>query len=145
METRPLDPHELAGFESGRTWLADFLGHFGSEFLLTRTPGDIPTLQSLLDAQPFASGDQASLEVLGAAFGDVVAKTLGLDWVVVKDEHGSDFAIKHPTKMVFAFPRDMIVKRVENGDEINLTELYNGVVAALSEQIDSAGAAESGG
>lgn len=137
METRPLNSNEIARFESERTWLANYLKQFGTEFLLNRTPADIPTLQSLLDAQPFASGDEASLQVLGAAFGDVVAETLGLDWVVVKDEHGTDFAIKHPTKEVFAFPRDMIVKRVENGDEINLTELFEGVVSALGQKIDN--------
>lgn len=145
METRPLDANEIAGLDSERQWLAEFLGHFGSEFLLTRKPEDIPTLQSLLDAQPFASGDEASLEVLGAALGDVITESLGFDWVVAKDEHGSDFAIKHPTKMVLAFPRDMIVKRVENGEEINLTELYHGVIAALREQIDRDGIRESVG
>jgi hypothetical protein len=145
METPPLDAHEIAGFDSERRWLAEFLGRFGNEFLLTRKPEDLPTLQSLLDAQPFASGDEASLEVLGAAFGDVVAETLGFQWVAVDDEYGADFAIKHPTKMVFAFPRDMIVKRVENGEEIDLTALYHGVIAALREQIDEEGIAESVG
>jgi len=139
MQTRPLEPNEVAGFDSERQWLAELLGHFGAEFQLKKTPDDLPTLQSLLDAQPFASGDEASLEVLGAAFGDVVAQTLGLEWVVVDDEYGADFAIKHPTKMVMAFPRDMIVKRVENGDELNLTELYHGVINALREQIDNNG------
>ena len=145
MQSRPLEPNEMAGFNSERKWLADLLDHFGTEFRLTRTPGDIPTLQTLLHAQPFASGDEASLEVLGAAFGDVVAESLGLDWVVVNDEHGSDFAIKHPTKMVMAFPRDMIVKRVEDGAELNLTELYKGVIDALREQIDNDGIAEHAG
>ena len=135
LKTRPLNATEIAGFDAERKWLDDFLGQFGSEFALNRGLDDIPTLQSLLDAQPFASGDEASLEVLGAAFGDVIAVALGFDWVVVTDEQGSDFAIKHPTKMVLAFPRDMIVKRVENGDELNLTDLYLGVVAKLREQI----------
>lgn len=143
MEIRPLEPSEVDGFDSERQWLADLLGRFGAEFLLKRSPDDIPTLQSLLDAEPFASGDEASLEVLGAAFGDVVADTLGFDWVVVNDEHGTAFAIKHPTKMVIAFPRDMIVKRVENGEEINLTELYHGVVDALRQQINNNGIADS--
>ncbi len=91
----------------------------------------------------FSTGDEASLELLGAAFGDVVAATLGFDWVVANDGHGSDFAIKHPTKMIIAFPRDMIVKRVENGDVINMTELYHGVVAALEAQITADGVASS--
>ena len=135
MEIRPLNETECAGFDAGRQWLHDFLSHFGPEFALKRSPEDIPTLQSLLDAEPFASGDEASLEVLGAAFGDVIATTLGLDWVVATDEHGSDFAIKHPQKMMLAFPRDMIIKRAESGEEINLTELYDGVISALREQI----------
>ncbi len=43
--------------------------------------------------------------------------------------------------MILAFPRDMIVKRVENGDVIDMTELYHGVVAALEEQITADGVA----
>lgn len=141
MDIRPLDVSEAAGFDSERKWLDDFLRHFGQEHVLKRTPDDIPTIQSLLDAKPFSTGDEASLEVLGAAFGDVVAATLGFEWVVATDEYGSDFAIKHPSKMILAFPRDMIVKRVESGDVINMTELYHGVISALEEQIAADGVA----
>jgi hypothetical protein len=139
MEIRPLDHAETVGFDAERKWLDDFLRPFGPEHAMKRTPDDIPTIQSLLDAKPFSSGDPASLEILGAAFGDVVATTLGFSWVVVTDEHGSDFAIKHPSRMILAFPRDMIVKRVESGAEINMTELYHGVIAALEEQIAAQG------
>lgn len=37
----------------------------------------------------------------------------------------------------------MILKRVEQGEEINLTELYLGVVDALQRQIAAEGIAES--
>ena len=141
MDFRPLDDTEKAGFDSERKWLDDFLRHFGQEHVLNRTPDDIPTIQSLLDAKPFSTGDEASLEVLGAAFGDVVAATLGFEWVVATDEYGTDFAIKHPSKLILAFPRDMIVKRVESGDVINMTELYHGVISALEEQIAADGVA----
>lgn len=143
MKTRPLDSKELAALESERSWLRDVIDQFGTEFRMTRQPADIPTLQSLLDISPFSSGDEDALITLGGAFGDVVAETLGLDWVVVEDEYGIDFAIKHPTKMVVAFPLTMILKRVEDGEEINLTELYHGVVAAMRQQIAADGIAES--
>ncbi|EMI19782.1 hypothetical protein RMSM_03292 [Rhodopirellula maiorica SM1] len=65
----------------------------------------------------------------------MIATRLGFEWVVATDEQGSDFAIKHPSLMVLAFPRDMIVKWVETGEAINMTELYHGVVSALEEQI----------
>jgi hypothetical protein len=35
----------------------------------------------------------------------------------------------------------MIVKRVESGDVINMTELYHGVISALEEQIAADGVA----
>ncbi|TWT87001.1 DUF3806 domain-containing protein [Stieleria varia] len=144
MDIRPLDETEVEGFDSEREWLDAYLRRFGPEHVLKKAPNDIPTLQSLLDAEPFASGDEAALELLGGAFGDVVAETLGFEWVVATDEHGSDFAIKHPSRMVLAFPRDMIVKRVEAGDVINMTELYQGVVSALEEQIAADGVARDG-
>lgn len=143
MKTRPLDPKELGALEGERKWLCDFIDQFGTEFRMTRQPADIPTLQSLLDISPFAKGDEDALMTLGAAFGDVIAETLGFDWVIVEDEYGIDFAIKHPTKMVVAFPMTMILKRVEQGEEINLTELYPGVIDALQRQIEAESIAES--
>ncbi len=86
MDIRVLDDTEIAGFAFERKWLDDFLTQFGPEHVLTRTPDDIPTLQSLLDIKPFSTGHEASLELLGAAFGDVVAATLGFDWVVANDD-----------------------------------------------------------
>lgn len=143
MKTRPLDSKEIASLESERNWLRNFIDRFGTEFRMTRQPADIPTLQSLLEISPFSSGDEDALITLGGAFGDVIAETLSLDWVIVEDEYGSDFAIKHPTKMVVAFPLTMILKQVEQGEEINLTELYHGVVEALRQQIEAEGIAES--
>jgi len=135
MGTRELNESEVAAFDSERRWLDDYLRHFGDEFALTRTPDDIPTLQSLLDIGPFASGDTGSLEALGGALGDVVCDALTMRWVVVDDEYGSDFAIQYGQVPVYAFPRDMIVKRVESGEQINVTDLYEGLISALREQL----------
>ncbi|WP_158222846.1 DUF3806 domain-containing protein [Rhodopirellula sp. MGV] len=141
MEIRDLSAEEIEGLNEERKWLDDLLRQFGPEHVLNRTVDDVATLQSLLEVDPFATGDEDSLEILGAAFGDVIAATLGLEWVVVTDEYGTDFAIKHPTKFVLAYPRDMIIRRVEAGEVINLTDLYEGVVDALEKQIADDGLA----
>ncbi len=139
MNVRRLNDAEIARLDAERSWLDAHVENFGAGRMLTRTAHDIATIQALLDVQPFSTGDPASLEVLGAAFGDVIAETMGFEWVVVSDEHGSDFALKHPAKMILAFPRDMIVKRVESGEVIDMTRLFQGVVAALKEQIAADG------
>ena len=135
MKVRDLNQVEQTGFDSEQLWLEEYLRQFGDEFSLQRTPDDIPTLQSLLDLEPFSSGDEQALEILGAALGDVVCSALDMHWVVVDDEYGTDFAIQYRDIKVFAFPRDMIVKRVEAEEMINMTEIYNDLLAALREQI----------
>lgn len=99
MKIRELDDTEQSGFDSERRWLNDNLRQFGDELVLRKTPDDIATLQSLLDVEPFASGDEGSLEVLGAALGDIICATLDMRWVVVEDEHGIDFAISAPGRL----------------------------------------------
>ncbi|MCI5065386.1 DUF3806 domain-containing protein [bacterium] len=136
MEVRELTPDERSRLREERDWIAKIIANIDNDLVLKETPEDIPILQSLLEIPPFASGAEGPLQALGTVFGTVIVRTLGLEWVVITDNYGCDFAIKHPSETVMAFPRDMIVKRVEEGEEINLTVLYNDSIKLLREKIE---------
>lgn len=80
----------------------------------------LPDLQNLI---PCAEAEE--LVALGFVFGDILSRELGLRWVVVDDEYGTDFGLKLPEAKVFLFPGDMLIKRVEQGeDQANIDLSY---------------------
>ena len=76
--------------------------------------------------------------IIGSVMGDAIADVFGMEWVVYTDENGSDFAIAHPEKTVFAFPQDMLVKRFEEGEPINISELFFSTIETLTSVFEKA-------
>jgi hypothetical protein len=119
ISTRPLDPQEQAGIAQATAWANDVLARgFKSDTRLTGSRQDIPTLHSLLSKGPFGSDATSELTVFGTVFGEILAAEIPMKWVVYQDEHGSDFALQFQDLALFVFPRDMILKRVEKGENI---------------------------
>jgi len=58
--------------------------------------------------------DDAVANALGAAFGDYLVEQHGFRWVVVTDEYGTEYAVKHTTGQTTAFPRASVEKRIED-------------------------------
>ncbi len=135
--TRDLYADELEGIRYATTWVNDILGRgFESEIRLTGTRADIPTLHSLISAGPYSDDAESELILFGTVFGEILAHELSMRWVVYCDEEGSEFALKFQDQDVFAFPRDMIIKRVEAGeqaDAINLNLLLDEVSRSVRE------------
>lgn len=46
---------------------------------------------------------------------------------MVEDEYGRDPAIRYKRSSLLAFPRTMLSKRVEDGESVNVVELYDGL------------------
>lgn len=123
MKARPLNDLERDGMAAERRWIDDLLAGFGSDVRLTGSTDDIPTLHTLLDRGPFTDDATGELELLGGAFGDVLANQVGLCWVVYEDEMGADFALQLGARDFFVFPRDMLVKRIEAGEPASKIDL----------------------
>ena len=84
--------------------------------------GENQFLESLEAAVgPDLSGDDVL--AIGAAFGEAIAKRAGLKWVMVFDEYGLDFGLQKPMTSLVCFPLSMILKRVEQGEKLNLIRL----------------------
>lgn len=138
ISTRPLDPEEQAGIAYATSWINDVLERgFNSAIRLTGRSEDIPTLHSLLSKGPFGEDPTSELMLFGTVFGEILAKEIPMRWVVLTDEHGVDLALQYQDLNVFVFPRDMILKRVEKGEDvasINLEVLRDEVRKMVLEQ-----------
>lgn len=89
---------------------------------------DLLLLQKLLDAGTVEREATYTLQALGMAFGKVFIKeNPAYDWWMVQDEFGRDPAIRYKRSSLLAYPRTMISKRIEEGEAVNVTELFDGL------------------
>lgn len=93
---------------------------------LTGGLGDLALIQRVLDAGQVEPEATYSLQSLGVVFGKVfIHATAHYDWWMVEDEYGRDPAIRYKDTTLLAFPQTMISKRIEDGETIDVRELFD--------------------
>jgi len=98
---------------------------------------DLSRLQRILDSGVIERQATYTLQSLGIAFGYVfVNENRGFDWWMVQDEYGRDPAIRYERSSLLAYPRSMLSKRVEDGETVDVADLYEGLRARLSGLIE---------
>jgi hypothetical protein len=136
----PLDPEERATLDGATAWVNELLEkEFKAEVRLTGTREDIPNLHTMLSEGPYTADPNAELITFGIVFGHVLVREIPMRWVVYQDEQGSDLALQYQDLELFAFPCDMIAKRVEEGEdinEINLDMMLENLREALAEEAE---------
>lgn len=137
--TRLPNPEEQATLDGATAWVNELLEReFKTEVRLGGTREDLPNLHTMLGEGPYTSDAEEELKTFGMVFGHVVARELGMHWVVYRDDGGSDFALQYQDLELFLFPCDMLIKRVEAGeeiDEINLEAMLENSREALEEEV----------
>lgn len=104
---------------------------------LDGTTADLARIQQIVDSGFVAREATYTLQALGMAFGKVfVNENAGFDWWMVQDVYGRDPAIRYQRTTLLAFPRTMLSKRVEDGDRIDVSDLYDHLKERLSTLID---------
>jgi hypothetical protein len=56
-----------------------------------------------------------SINLVGLAFGQMLADRFPLDWVALSDEHGTEIALRGPSDFT-VFPTNFVAKRYESGE-----------------------------
>jgi uncharacterized protein DUF3806 len=92
---------------------------------LDGTKNDLLALQRVLDGGFIEREATYTLQALGLVFGMLfVDEHADFDWWMVEDEYGRDPAIRYKRTQVLIFPRTMISKRIEDGESVNVSELF---------------------
>jgi hypothetical protein len=113
----------------------------GGQGALTGTASDLPTLQSLLEHGPYTDEPVAEMQALSIAFGDALADELEMEWVTADDDSIA-FALCHRRYRVLVFPEDALLKRIEAGEQVDLSRLYAEIAEAVRQQLAQPGLAE---
>jgi hypothetical protein len=69
-------------------------------------------------ARPAGERDDPNVfdNAFGLAFGQHLVDTLGLEWAIVTDEHGTEIAVHGQPGDVLVFPPNLVAKRLERGE-----------------------------
>ncbi len=98
---------------------------------LTGSALDLPLMQRVYDGGPYTNDAISEVIALGTAFGDVLARTLGMSWFRYCDEDGEELALRHENTDVVVFPRTLLLTRLEEGRPINMTLIFDEVGALV--------------
>jgi len=132
LNTEAMNAQELADMEDMRAWVR---AHYNPEAVqeYDTVSGKLALLQTILNAGWIDESETLKLQCLGITFGDAISQQLGLNWVMVEDEYGRDPALALEGTSILLFPKTMISKRVEDGEEVDVGELFELTSAKIME------------
>jgi hypothetical protein len=141
LEQRPehseLSARELQQLEAQREVVQELLRDRYDVFALPALRSDLPVLQQIIDDAAFEPDQVYEWSCVGIVFGGVLASELGLGWCAYSDEQGCEPALRLGDSSITLFPRSMILKRIEAGEEIDLDtfieNLADGIAHAKTE------------
>ena len=99
--------------------------HFGY-VRLSGSTADLYYIQRILDKGLIPKNATYDLQSLGVIFGDVMAKSLSLQWVIVQDRYGRSRALRYADSDSLFYPLTMISRRFQNNLAVNVRQLYKG-------------------
>lgn len=111
-----------------------------TELLNARLDGskqDLVLLQRAIDSGAVEPESEYTLRSFGLALGRVfVNAEPDYDWWMVNDDYGRDPAIRYLQSSLTIHPEDLILKRVEQGEAVDVVALYDDLLAMLQEIIE---------
>jgi Domain of unknown function (DUF3806) len=121
--SEPLNSHEIIDLESKRRWVREHYDESARQQYDT-LEGKLRLLDAILRNKWVAADETLKLQCLGVAFGDAVAQKIGLTWVALEDDYGRDPALALEGTSIHLFPLTQISKRVEQGEEVDVYDLF---------------------
>ena len=95
---------------------------------------DLETLQNVIDSNIIDKNDIITFQALGVLLGDIISKETDSEWCMIEDDYGEDPTLKIRGKRANINALTIISKRIEENREINLNEIYDGIIEYLNTQ-----------
>jgi hypothetical protein len=98
------------------------------------TNADLALLQRLLDDRRPGADRGAMLRCIGAAFGNVLSQDPDFGWVILDDGAGPEFGLQSRSASRVVFSMEMIARRTQNGETVDLRKLYANIHAEVDQR-----------
>ena len=129
-------PLHVKVMNNQKTKIDDLLKlHTGSNLRADLT--DITNMQRLLDNYIVNKKDTEILQAMGMALGDVMAKELGMHWVIYEDKLGRSKALQYQKTQHFLFPVTMLSRRAAGNAPINIQVIYDKAAKKMEPYLNS--------
>jgi hypothetical protein len=125
-------PEDTARVEAQRKWVREHYPPESEEKYQT-LQGKLVLLDAMLKNKWIEPNETVKLQCLGITFGDALSQKLGLKWVAVEDEYGRDPALIVEGTSIITFPLTSISKRIENGEEVDVFNLFENACSKINE------------
>lgn len=130
-----LDEEEVEEIARCRAWVREHYEPSAAHKYDT-VDGKLSLVDAILKNGWIRADETIKLQCLGVALGDALAQQIGLTWVAVEDEYGRDAALKLDDTSILLFPLTMISKRVEDGEDVDVYDLFNDVTATVANIVE---------
>ncbi|MFQ3324516.1 MAG: hypothetical protein ACI90U_002345 [Pseudomonadales bacterium] len=98
---------------------------------------DIANMQRLLDQHFVNKKDAEMMQAMGVALGDIMAKELGLHWVIYEDKLGRSKALQYRETQHFLFPVTMLSRRAAGNAPIDIQVIYDNAAKTMEPYLNS--------
>ncbi|MDR1643649.1 MAG: DUF3806 domain-containing protein [Clostridiales bacterium] len=100
--------------------------------------GKLFMVQEILDLKLYPKESEWIHVALGVALGDALALALKAQWAVVTDDYGMSVSLvsTHGDDTAFLFPLTMVSKRVARGEDIDVAEIFTGILEYAEKQLN---------
>ena len=125
-----LNVEDQARPEAMRRWVVD---HYEDVQAYDSVAGKLKLVHAILENGWVAADETVKLQSLGVALGDALVQDVEeLNWVAVDDEYGRDPALQWGSTSLLVFPLTAISKRVENGEKVDVFDMFGGFLKMVS-------------
>lgn len=129
----PVQRAESQMFEAWARDAASFLTAYGTP----RPENELKQYDSAFKAWQDSSTrkhtHQDVINILGAYLGQRLVQDFDMEWVVVTDEYGQDYAVRHRTTELMSFPFSSVMKRIEDKEY----DFIHGVYHIIKHEIEN--------
>lgn len=105
--------------------------HLGRQFSGDKKR-DLELLQALLDKGLVGDSQRRELQAMGIILGDILAKELGMHWVVYEDKIGRSRALRLKSTEHYLFPVTMIARRRQVANRQPVADIYQRAVDSIA-------------
>ena len=94
-------------------------------------------LNLLFKKRPFNNDPTFLIESMGVLLGDALCQVLNLNWVMVEDGDIFSPAVAYSNSTIVSFPIDVIIKRVNQHEDIDIFYLFICIAETMSKMLKS--------
>jgi hypothetical protein len=92
---------------------------------LTQTLDDVEALQRLVDENVFDETQPNEIRAMGAVFGNVLEKQLGMEWIMIEDQGQREPGLRLKNAQSFTLmPLRMIKEKLDRGLPVDLAQTF---------------------